>query len=1444
MKKRFLALLLVLTMVFSLMPAALAADTVDVSALPEYTAGADTSAGAAYKISTEESLRAFAAAVKADGGNGTYNLSGVSFYLANDVALTGTWKPVGNGVSAVKDFFAGTFDGCGHTISGLNVQSSTANQGLFAAINKATIRNLNVSGTVSCGTKNYIGGIVGKVQAGTIENCSFSGSVTGGYTGGIAGGLNSNDVTISGCVNAADVTGTTAGGILGHWKNTAAIRDCYNTGSVTGSAKAGGIVGQLQKGSIENCYSIGDIGGKASQKGGIFAFSNATVKNCYYTLPETEVLGGTAAAAMQITSPEGLAAKLGNAFKEDTAGANNGYPILVWQAGEVVQPDPRIELTGPDTLWRTANEPQPQATIAAACKDMDKDTHVDWTLTEGEGIVTLETPEGAGAANQSVIVKATADGAGKAVITASTANDITASLTIYVIPQITTVELEGVVAVGETVRAKINVLGGGEYDYENFPKLKIEWRYLTAADYSAGNTGTSSYKEITGTTGREYTIPEDMAGNYLSFLLYDTVSREYKTLSSPVRIATAEERLLKADASALTLDTSDIRATTTLTLPAAGAVNGSAITWASSDSSIIDPATGVVTLPASGIQTVTLSATLTRGEATAYRSFDIHVWSQAELDKEAAKSELRKLVERLDGTITLTPEYGRDTNVNTMLSAKLDDSSIAVSVSKVEEVYGGAGVAADGTITYFFVDPNTTPLVHNGSYSVTFALSKAGATETLQVPVVIGWDVQRVRDAISAEITSQLTTEGLCAAGEDPNLLTQDLTLPKVIDGKRWALISWTSSDPTAIAVSDKNQQTPDTLFDPYVGVVKTPAQDKAVTLTATVTFQFTDTQEQAITVSKVFYVTVKGQETTVHEDLQAKLDAGFSAYGGLRDAVTGLPLTQRDGKYLAANDIHFPTTRDFGVDGKYTPVTITSSDADTIVPPDVNNAARAEVYRPLPGEAAKDVTVTVTLTDADSGVAASRDFVIEVQPLTQQEIDSELALMAQVKAHYFDGIRNANTDEKNILTDLHPFQEAYLDADGQLVWVYDNADLTGSGIAPVAMDGWSESEQWRLFRSSNSHVISHENLLVTRPAEDKTVTIRSELSSETLGKYAARYPDNADFQALSHQAVSAKVTVVGTTPVDPTPVDPTPVDPTPVDPNPETITVTFQLHTDTEAWILPTVVRDLPEGTTAFDVFKQVLAANGYTYDAKGSYVQAVTAPDGTKVAELSKGQYSGWMYRVNGEFPDTYMGAYELEDGDGIEVFFTADYTKETGAFLPFVDVTNHWAYTDIKRVYNRGWMVGESATIFAPDQDLTRAMLAVILYAMAGEPEVTAANPFSDVPAGEWYTDAIIWAAANGIVVGCGDGTFRPEMAVTRAQAAVMLCGYAAFAGRDVTVRADLSAFGDAADIPAWAQAEMQWANAEKLILGRDGKLLAPNAAATRAEMASILSGYAAA
>ena len=177
-----------------------------------------------------------------------------------------------------------------------------------------------------------------------------------------------------------------------------------------------------------------------------------------------------------------------------------------------------------------------------------------------------------------------------------------------------------------------------------------------------------------------------------------------------------------------------------------------------------------------------------------------------------------------------------------------------------------------------------------------------------------------------------------------------------------------------------------------------------------------------------------------------------------------------------------------------------------------------------------------------------------------------------------------------------------------------------------------------------------------------------------------------------------------------------------------------------------------------------------------------------------------------------------------------------------LPYTDVSwDHWAYTAIKRMYTRGLMVGVNETTFAPDQKMSRAMLAVILYARAGQPAVEAANPFTDVPADSWYTDAVIWAADNGIVSGFGDGTFRPNDALTRAQAAVMLCAFAAFTQDDVTARADLSAYSDAGQIPSWAMDAMQWANARQLIIGRDSAHLAPTAATTRAEMASILSAY---
>lgn len=806
------------------------------------------------------------------------------------------------------------------------------------------------------------------------------------------------------------------------------------------------------------------------------------------------------------------------------------------------------------------------------------------------------------------------------------------------------------------------------------------------------------------------------------------------------------------------------------------------------------------------------------------RDYTLTVYSAAAA---AAEARLAQAAQTLGETFE--PAYGKDTNAADALAALLaskgyDDVTVTVKAAAGD---AKASIDADGTIHYYF-DAGMSS--RSSYFYATFVLSLDGASVEKEVYVHITWDLARAQAVLQAELDRiTLPTEPVTSLtlprypvkeGIDPS----QVDYSKYDNFNTWATVTWTSANDQIVKVGSA-PYTP--YYAPYATTLTRTAADQQVTLTASIVCN----SIEGLTLTKAFTVTVAASQesqATLREQLQAKLDAGFAAYGGLRDAVTGEPLEESDGKYIAANDIHFPTTRDFGVDGKYTPVIITSSDADTIVPPGVNNAARVEVYRPLPGEDAKDVTVTVTIKDKETGISVSRDFVIAVQPLTQQEIDDELALMAEVKAHYFDGIRNGNTDPDHITGNLHAFREAYLNADGQLVWVYDVDDQANHGIVPSELPGWQASERWRLFRSTNPAVISHENLLVTRATEHKAVTIVSELSSETLGKYAARYPDNADFQALSHQAVSTRLIVRGTAP-------------TSDEPQITTSTVTFQLHTDTDMWIQPTVVYDQPEGTTAMDVFRQVLTANGYTYEAKGSYVQAITHPNGTRVAEFSKGQNSGWLFRVNGEFPDVAMSDYQLSDGDVIEVLFTANYMDEPGLFLPFTDVNNHWAYSAIKRVYNRGLMLGVSDTRFAPDQALSRAMLVTVLYRLADEPDVTADNPFTDVPAGQWYTNAVIWAAANGIVSGFGDGTFQPNAPATRAQAAVMLCGYAKLAGRDTTQHADLSAYADAAEIPSWALAEMQWANAAQLIRGRSDTILAPNAGTTRAEMAKILSTF---
>lgn len=161
------------------------------------------------------------------------------------------------------------------------------------------------------------------------------------------------------------------------------------------------------------------------------------------------------------------------------------------------------------------------------------------------------------------------------------------------------------------------------------------------------------------------------------------------------------------------------------------------------------------------------------------------------------------------------------------------------------------------------------------------------------------------------------------------------------------------------------------------------------------------------------------------------------------------------------------------------------------------------------------------------------------------------------------------------------------------------------------------------------------------------------------------------------------------------------------------------------------------------------------------------------------------------------------------------------------------NAWYHEPVDYMVSNGLMNGVSPTSFAPEDHLTRAMLATILYRVSGN-TAQHGHPFTDVPAGQWYSDAIAWAYDTGVVTGTSAATFRPEDNVTREQAAAMLYR---FAGQPEAT-GDVSPFHDASDISAYAVTPLRWAVGAGIINGKSATELDPTGTATRAEIAKIL------
>lgn len=663
--------------------------------------------------------------------------------------------------------------------------------------------------------------------------------------------------------------------------------------------------------------------------------------------------------------------------------------------------------------------------------------------------------------------------------------------------------------------------------------------------------------------------------------------------------------------------------------------------------------------------------------------FDLYAcWSKNMSDEEKAARE------KLDAAKTLLeknyqPKYGTDKNLLDMAQARLTAGSIeGVTVAMKAAVStkdmftdAHAGIDADGTLHYKWNDNGTTSsttlycrptlTLACGAYNdeaedvtVALGLDEGKALEALRTQgnrIVIPQELND--DTTLTSVPHYMVKEGVDESSVDYNS-SDDLHL--------WAEVTWQSSNTSVIGIGSNTTK----LYAPYTVKVSRPKTDTSVTLTAALTYSGRDDLKVYFT----YTVMVKGTQKAIEyqEGLELWLSGGTQdTYGALYVPATGAKIDVNN----VTTDIHFPTTSDmrnvfadnYGADfdGKYTPILITSSN-ESVVESLEANAARAWVYRPLPGQEDAKVTLTVKILSRPSGsgkdydnmqVLASKEIQITVPAMSQTEIDAAAAFMKKVCTEdvYWEGIRKANTARDNVTGDLWSFMEIVPDGDGYK-FLRASAESQWLGVKVDDIDGWYNSEQYRCFRSSVPSVVAHEKLSVTKPQYNTHVKIDSVLTYVEYGKYYEKFssdPAYAQFKQFYKQPVSTVVTVIGTTGIE--------------DPSVEDITITVNVTGSTFA----PAFADLTAATytcksnayqTAWDALESVLTSNSYTYTGSGNYVTGVTDPAGCRLyaGDPAHGEWSGWMYTVNGKMPmldaTTYatLDKYLLQANDRIDFYY----------------------------------------------------------------------------------------------------------------------------------------------------------------------------------------------
>ena len=302
--------------------------------------------------------------------------------------------------------------------------------------------------------------------------------------------------------------------------------------------------------------------------------------------------------------------------------------------------------------------------------------------------------------------------------------------------------------------------------------------------------------------------------------------------------------------------------------------------------------------------------------------------------------------------------------------------------------------------------------------------------------------------------------------------------------------------------------------------------------------------------------------------------------------------------------------------------------------------------------------------------------------------------------------------------------------------------------------------------------------------------------------------------------------------------------------------TGTLHQGTSYPTWISRKPV-DYTDGMTVGNLFEKALKGTRVTYNSSeltNGYIATLTC-NGTTLSEFTNGDNSGWMYTVNGVYPNVGLNDYVLEAGDEVIWMYVDDYQeipesrysdysggsastkkeeKTTEPAITFTDVVKGSYYEEAVN-----WAVenkitnGVSETEFGPEQKTSRAQLVTFLWRLAGSPKAKKASSFSDVVSGSYYADAVAWAVENGITDGIGNNLFDPEADVDRSQVVTFLWRY-----KNSPKAAGSKKFDDITDVNAWYYEAVGWASEQGITDGVGNNKFNPSGDAVRAQAVTFL------